>query len=426
MNGTKFNDRDIYGNFVTAMPTAKFEQPGLWTADLTGAQEYAAGHHGFYVVLMTNVWGGCGVCNGLNSNLFSTAQFQDFFRENEFPLVVCDSTCSWVSQYDDNFLTGQSQESIDRYKACIGELVKGDALFDTLMKGSYGLPVVAILKNEGTGDSKTQRTAFVGYPWTGFMYRDGSYVGAAANSKNFSQADFLIDGDGIKTDFADDYTGSLLLPLMWFYDRPVAVTGRKMVGWSTDASIGRSSLCNEVRTVRADGAENFLLDGTSVQVSLSQVSRQIYNRNNNVFTKGCQFHWAKVEGAADGKTYEITFPKLEDSDGILRACVFEGDDGFQDMSYSYARICAAADHVFDVIAGASCRFRHVSRSGEGAFWVCFTRKDYPLDEITDMRLRFTWAVNAVGEIPDERDEEDEEDEDRQATSPDQKVAYDVP
>jgi hypothetical protein len=93
VNGTKFNDRDIYGNFVTAMPTAKFEQPGLWTADLTGAQEYAAGHHGFYVVLMTNVWGGCGVCNSLNSNLFSTAQFQDFFRENEFPLVVCDSTC---------------------------------------------------------------------------------------------------------------------------------------------------------------------------------------------------------------------------------------------------------------------------------------------------------------------------------------------
>ena len=251
-------------------------------------------------------------------------------------------------------------------------------------------------------------------------------VGADANGKGFSQDDFLMDTDGSAKNFADGYTGDYLLPLMWFYDRPVAVTERRKVVWGTDVRTGRTSFCNEVRTVRADGAENFLLDGTSIQVSLSQVARSIVQRNGNVFTEGCQFHWAKVEGAVDGKTYEIAFPKLEDSDGVLRACVFEGDEGFRDISYSYARICAAADYVFDCRAGTPCRFMHVSRSGESAFWVCFTRKDYPLNEIADLRLRFTWTVQAVGDVPDERGEEGEDDEGRQATQPDQKVQYDIP
>ena len=106
MNGTRFNDYAFDGTFETGMPTAKFEQPGLWTADLTGAQEYAAKHHGFYIVIMTNVWGGCGFCNALNRSIYSTARFQDFFRENEFPLVVCDSTNMFARQYEDNWCAG--------------------------------------------------------------------------------------------------------------------------------------------------------------------------------------------------------------------------------------------------------------------------------------------------------------------------------
>lgn len=70
---SRFSDRTNCTKFYcqehtdpSYMPTAKFLQPGLWTADLTGAQEYAARHHGFYVVMMTNPWGGCGFCNSLD------------------------------------------------------------------------------------------------------------------------------------------------------------------------------------------------------------------------------------------------------------------------------------------------------------------------------------------------------------------------
>lgn len=250
-------------------------------------------------------------------------------------------------------------------------------------------------------------------------YRSGKNCSVDGLGYGFKQSDFMLNTNGHVKDFADGYVSDWLLPLMWFYDRPVAnLECRYSFSNSKfEDKAGYSLFCNEVRTVRADGSENFLLDGTSIQVSLSQISKlrkvsadRIFNDN-----EGCQFHWAKVEGVADGRVYEISFPKLEDSEGVLRACVFEDDSNFADISYSYDKIVAAADYTFEVKAGVPCRFRHQKPAdGEDAFWICFTRMPFSLSEPNDLRVRFTYVVmdaEAEDPSPDAGKDEDKDDVD---------------
>ena len=68
----------------------KGARPGVWTTDLEAARQYAKANNTFYLILF--VQDGCGICAGMEYNIFSKDDWKNWSISNNIPIVLANYT----------------------------------------------------------------------------------------------------------------------------------------------------------------------------------------------------------------------------------------------------------------------------------------------------------------------------------------------